>query len=356
MASKIGAKALRLILILPVLGFWLVAYPDRSLACSCLEPDSPSEALAEADAVFLGRAVSVSEVDDGRTFRNTVITEFNVATVWKGPVKPTVQISSEADGAACGYYFAEGVEYVVYAYGGSALRTGLCSRTAPLSRALDDLTELGEGQAPPEPVSTPTPQPTNTQTPRPTNTSTPQPTDTPDLPATSGGCGQSPHSVDISYLGFVAGLTLFSLRKRLDLPAENSRRERVILRYNGAKEQASSSRPTASPSTHGATSTSPRSRTPSAGRAWTHPESSAACPSTAACEGLQAPTVILSGAERPRGAVEESQTSVGCGSRLQRVATRRGAGAVTECLRILDSARNDSGDGPRGRWEVESRR
>ena len=227
MASKIGARALRLILILPVLGFWLVAYPDRSLACSCLEPDSPSEALAEADAVFLGRAVSVSEVHDGRTFRNTVTTEFNVAAVWKGPVKPTVQISSEADGAACGYYFAEGVEYVVYAYSGGALWTGLCSRTAPLSRALDDLTELGEGQAPPEPVSTPTPQPTNTQTPR--------PTDTPDLPATSGGCGQSPHSVDISYLGLVAGLTLFNLRKRLDLPAESSNRAREISPQEGDK-------------------------------------------------------------------------------------------------------------------------
>ena len=53
--------------------------------------------------------------------------------------------------------------------------------------------------------------------------------------------------------------------------------------------RASSSRPTALPSTHEATSTSPRSRTPSAGRTWTRPESSAACPSTAACEGAAGP-------------------------------------------------------------------
>ena len=228
MTSNLGSIAMRLVLIVPLIGLWLMAHPEQSYACSCAQPSSPSEALEGADAVFMGRAVSVSKVEEvygDRTYVDSVVTEFNVSTVWKGPLNQTIYINSGADGASCGLAFTEGVEYIVYAYHSGrrgGLGTGLCTRTTGLSGAMEDLAGLGQGTAPVQVPSASTPQATHTPMPRPTATPAPQATDspvpppptTPDMTETGGGCRLSPNTVDLSAVGLLAGLAWFGLRKR----------------------------------------------------------------------------------------------------------------------------------------------
>ncbi len=157
MASNFGAKALGLALLFSVLALWFMGYPVRSYAYSCGSPGSPTEAMAAADAVFIGRAVAVGEIGSPDSFT----TEFLVSTVWKGPTSRKALI--ETGGMEEGYSFDVGGEYLVYAYAlgfshgeTEVMWTGFCSRTVPLSKALDDLTGLGAGQAiskpPPEAV------------------------------------------------------------------------------------------------------------------------------------------------------------------------------------------------------------
>ncbi len=266
-ASALGSIAGRLLLMAFVVGLWVLVHSQPSYAHYCEESGTPSEELEGADAVFLGRAVAVSYVEKvhgDQTYVESVITRFKVTTVWKGPMSETIYINS---GGSYGIGFAEGEEYIVYAYNfgrRDGLSTGLCSRTTRLSRAIEDLAELGEGASPlqpaatatpapttttptpeptatpaPQPASTPTPQPADMPVPRPTNTPTPQPTTptpqptntptpeaatspaprptpppTPEATETSGGCSRSQNALDISAVGVLAGLAWFGVRKR----------------------------------------------------------------------------------------------------------------------------------------------
>ena len=60
---RFGSVALRLALIVPLIGTLLVVHPETSHACSRLPKDPPSLALEEADAVFVGRVVSLRYVE-----------------------------------------------------------------------------------------------------------------------------------------------------------------------------------------------------------------------------------------------------------------------------------------------------
>ena len=189
MASNFGRAAMGLILVVSVMVLWTMAQPETIYACSCMGPGSPSEALEEADAVFLGRAVSVTKVDG-----YSLLTEFDVATVWKGPVSRTIHIGSGASEAGCGYVFTEG-EYIVYAYYSEyreGLWTGLCGRTTELSRGMEDLAELGEGERPGEEVVAATSE----------------------TAASGGGCSASRDAIDLAFVGLLVGLVCFGVRKR----------------------------------------------------------------------------------------------------------------------------------------------
>jgi hypothetical protein len=81
---------------------------------------------------------------------------FSVVTAWRGVDTREVTVSTHRSSAMCGYPFQEGEEYLVYARGGEGLTVSLCSRTAPLADAGEDLAALGAGEpgsalAPPEP-------------------------------------------------------------------------------------------------------------------------------------------------------------------------------------------------------------
>jgi hypothetical protein len=133
----------------------LTVYASPLGACSCIEPPPPKDALKEADCVFIGKLVSYDYLDTNMRHSKfgSSATQyrhiFAVEKLWKGLVKDTIEIICGRDGASCGYYFREDQRYVVYAYKGrkdsTRLVTSLCTRTRSISRATEDLKDLGEG-------------------------------------------------------------------------------------------------------------------------------------------------------------------------------------------------------------------
>lgn len=196
--SSFGSVAIRVALISPLIGAWIIVHPQPIYACSCVPPDPPADALAKSAVVFMGTAVSVREFerDDGLlSSADPTTVEFDVKTVWRGSVSQTVYLTTHRSDASCGFPFVEGVTYVVYSRDG--LTISLCSRTRELSKATEDLAELGEGYMPAEDPAAPTPDPPGHR---------------------SGGCGLSPHTSDISVIGLMAGIAWLALRRRRSDP------------------------------------------------------------------------------------------------------------------------------------------
>lgn len=115
------------------------------LACSCVMPGTPNEALKEATAVFSGMVTDIDRNLTGYGYK----VRFDVEKIWKGIFDKTVAVSTGIGGGDCGYAFKEGERYFVYAFGDvSSLAANICSRTRLLSAAGDDLLALGEGKIP----------------------------------------------------------------------------------------------------------------------------------------------------------------------------------------------------------------
>ena len=136
-------------------GLLLLALPRPAAACSCVPPPPPAEALESASAVFSAKVVSVEErfreSDYGRIPQRRVVLELD--RVWKGceaaegEERPRrVELVTGSGGGDCGYGFEEDGRYLVYAgqRGDGVLTTGICTRTAKLESAGDDVAALGE--------------------------------------------------------------------------------------------------------------------------------------------------------------------------------------------------------------------
>lgn len=120
--------------------------PPASPRCSCIPPAAPREALGQADAVFAGRVVSVTErreEDPGHPGGPHLEVRIVPQRRWKGAPTDTVVVRTADNSAACGYPFEAGGEYLVYAAGEDALRVVSCSRTRLLAQAGEDLAALG---------------------------------------------------------------------------------------------------------------------------------------------------------------------------------------------------------------------
>jgi len=122
-----------------------------ALACSCVPPPPPREALTRVDAVFLGE---VARIEEGAAQeRGLLYVTLTVSRVWKGAPGKTVVVTTAKDGASCGYKFSNST-HLIYARGEMRnLRTGLCDRTMPLDEARADIKALGEGWEPIEKTS-----------------------------------------------------------------------------------------------------------------------------------------------------------------------------------------------------------
>lgn len=126
----------------------------NAFACSCVFPGTPREELERFDAVFLGKVLDIDSLRYGYNV------EFEVEKSWKGISEEKVVIGTGEGGGDCGYSFEKNEVYVVYAYhdayddyvyddyDDSGLKTGICSRTAKLEYAQEDLQQFDEGVIP----------------------------------------------------------------------------------------------------------------------------------------------------------------------------------------------------------------
>jgi len=105
---------------------------------------TPSEGVTSSHAIFTGEVTKI-EPNEATKFGGLEIT-LQVKKAWKGALGDEVQVHTAASGAACGYGFAMGQTYLVYATRDEAdpMRVSLCSRTALVERAGEDLAFLGK--------------------------------------------------------------------------------------------------------------------------------------------------------------------------------------------------------------------
>lgn len=118
----------------------------RVSACSCVGPIVACESAWTTDAIFVGKVLSVGRVagtGDPRWLRRLV--RFDVREAFKGVQLGEIEVGTGAGGGDCGYDFREGRTYLVYAHRNQAsgqLGAGICSRTAPVEEAGEDLEYL----------------------------------------------------------------------------------------------------------------------------------------------------------------------------------------------------------------------
>lgn len=140
-------KHLRLSAMLTVLTLTSVS---DALACSCPSPGPPCQSSFRVDVVFAGTVRSITTLPDDGLAQNegsipqTVRVEFDTVVPLRGlegsNVGSNVMVLTNGDGASCGYRFTSGERYLVYANRqGTALVTGICSRTRPLAEAAEDV-------------------------------------------------------------------------------------------------------------------------------------------------------------------------------------------------------------------------
>lgn len=144
MNTRVNVGALACLLV-------FAATPERADACSCAENGPPCQEYWAAAAVFSARVTGIEpfettlEVGGGKErfsvprpgFRVTL----SVIDAFRGVVDRTVVIHTGRGDGDCGYPFRVGSSYFVYGHRDSESRLWvyICSRTAPLDKAGEDL-------------------------------------------------------------------------------------------------------------------------------------------------------------------------------------------------------------------------
>jgi MYXO-CTERM domain-containing protein len=105
---------------------------------------TPAEGLSSSTAVFSGEVTEI-EKNESTRFGGLEVT-LRVNEVWKGAAAEEIRVHTAGSSAACGYPFVVGTTYLVFAYNDEAdpIRVSLCSRTAPIEDAKEDIEFLGK--------------------------------------------------------------------------------------------------------------------------------------------------------------------------------------------------------------------
>lgn len=124
----------------------------QALACSCPnQPEDINEAVGsdfrDASAVVLAEATIVVESKEGGTEEQPFVsthetTQFSLIHGWKGNLGDRFVTKVNTTCCMCGFPFQQGEIYLLYLdgpYEGGTYSTGICSRTRPVSAAVDDL-------------------------------------------------------------------------------------------------------------------------------------------------------------------------------------------------------------------------
>jgi uncharacterized protein (TIGR03382 family) len=177
------------------LAVWMPA--QSADACSCMQQEREA-AFDQASSVFEGQVQSVDPVDEMR-----VRVRMTVVQTWKGADVEEIEVTTSSNSAACGYNFEVGQSYLVYA---DALDDGsqgvsLCSRTARVEDAAEDIHAMGQGTTPVDPEQ---------------GLGAGEPAPPQELPPQSGGCAGCAAAPDASGLPMVIPLAfvLFVLAMR----------------------------------------------------------------------------------------------------------------------------------------------
>lgn len=116
---------------------------SSSYACSCIPPGSVTEELEKSAAVFRGKVLQ-KEVQN-QNDSTPVAVQLEVKESWKGTNQANVVVYTALHSAACGYEFEVNKEYIIYAYEQNGKwHVTLCSRTAPVESAAEDIKKLNE--------------------------------------------------------------------------------------------------------------------------------------------------------------------------------------------------------------------
>jgi len=117
---------------------------DPAEACSCAPPPSPCAIAQQSDSiVFVGRPTAATSVNDRG--EETVRFTFAVDERIVGDPTSVIEIQTPRDEGLCGFPFQLGTSYLVYAGKSQGeFVTSLCTRTAPVSAARDELIVLKE--------------------------------------------------------------------------------------------------------------------------------------------------------------------------------------------------------------------
>jgi hypothetical protein len=108
--------------------------------CSCKPIPPPCHEYSNASAVFVGLVTSISPIKGAMN-----LVRLTLERAYKGVDGEDVELETGSHQAACGYGFADGQRYLVYAYRSpedGRLSTNSCTRTCPLSCADEDLEYL----------------------------------------------------------------------------------------------------------------------------------------------------------------------------------------------------------------------
>lgn len=121
----------------------LVLFAGEANACSCFGTPAPCQAYSEASAVFAGTVSYSSTVtlNEGNYSRSQRVVRFTIDEAFRGVSGTEAEVLTGLGDADCGYGFRLGGQYLVYAHRqkDDKLYTGICSRTRPMSDAVEDL-------------------------------------------------------------------------------------------------------------------------------------------------------------------------------------------------------------------------
>jgi hypothetical protein len=130
----------RVALTLTALALFLAPWPAS--ACSCLGPrtDEPCAAYQAAEVVFAGKVTGISEEKGNDSGPHRVV-HFEVLEGFVGVTRGTVDVRTGMGGGDCGYGFASGESYIVYAGWAKEgeLWVSVCGATKSLAQAHKDL-------------------------------------------------------------------------------------------------------------------------------------------------------------------------------------------------------------------------
>lgn len=134
---------------------FVIGTPVSARACLCAAEYTREQAFTDAEAVFVGRVLSIEEHSNtlkrlfgGGPAPSYRVVTFHVTERWKGAEENLITIATGMGGGDCGFHFAEGERYMVYAqqagdFYGEELATSICSHTEVLRHAWKDIAALG---------------------------------------------------------------------------------------------------------------------------------------------------------------------------------------------------------------------